>query len=309
MANDAEDSAASALIAAMREARDVPAVMKSRLAALRAVDPDVYVIAFEGIDDKTVYYHWIKQIAAFFVYEPFVCKGKTKVLQFKKMLEQDLGGLNYRVLYVIDRDFDDLSGYDDAEEIFMTEAYSFENYLVNEHVLDELLKNELHCHSEPACRTEVRQLFKTLYSDFLNATEHLNFRIFVAQKCGIRRAQDLPKTLSKIATVSLTSVTPVQEPVCAQVVLDREPTDEELKKLRAEFVVLNPKDRYRGKFALMFFCKWLGLLATDRNDASSSLFKGLDCDGLIAKRQFTLDSLAARAPHPPGLREFVLSAS
>ena len=92
MANDVESFAASALIESMRDAREVPAVMKSQLAALRAVDPEVCVIAFEGIDDKTVYYHWIKQIVPKFVYEPFVCKGKAKVLQFKKMREQDLAG-------------------------------------------------------------------------------------------------------------------------------------------------------------------------------------------------------------------------
>lgn len=39
-----------------------------------------------------------------------------------------------------------------AEELFMTHTYSFENYLVNESVLEELLKNELHCHAEPICK-------------------------------------------------------------------------------------------------------------------------------------------------------------
>ncbi len=306
MVNDAEGVVACALIESMRHAREVPAVMKSRLAALRAVDPDVCVIAFEGIDDKTVYYHWIKQIVPAFVYEPFVCKGKTKVLQLKKMLEQDLGGLSNGVLYVIDRDFDDLCGHQSAEELFMTQTYSFENYLVNESVLDELLKNELHCHAEPTCRANVRQLFRTQYTDFLSVTKDLNFRVFVAKKCRIQREKDLPKTLSRVAAVSLSSVTPAQDPVCEQVVLAREPTAEEYAALNVEFVNLNPADRYRGKFALMFFCHWLGLLAKDRNHASSELFDGLDCDGLVARQQFTLDSLAARAPHPPGLREFVL---
>lgn len=304
--NDVDEVAACALIKSMRDAREVPAVMKSRLAALRAVDPDVLVIAFEGIDDKAVYYHWIKQIAPAFVYEPFVCKGKTKVLQLKKMLEQDLGELSNGVLYVIDRDFDDLCGHQSAEELFMTQAYSFENYLVNEVVLEELLKNELHCHAEPTCRANIQQLFRTQYTDFLSATKDLNFRIFVAKKCCIQREKDLPKKLSRVATVSLSTVSPVQDPVFEQVVLAREPTAEEYAALDVEFANLNPADRYRGKFALMFFCHWLCLLARDRNHASSELFKGLDCDGLVARPQFTLDSLAAKAPHPPGLREFVL---
>lgn len=306
MTNDVESAAACALLKSMRDAREVPAVMKSRLAALRAVDPDVCVIAFEGIDDKAVYYHWIKQIVPTFVYEPFVCKGKVKVLQLKKMLEQDLGGLSNGVLYVIDRDFDDLCGHQSTEELFMTQTYSFENYLVNENVLDELLKNELHCHAEPACREGVRQLFRKQYSDFLRVTKDLNFRVFVAKKCQIQRERDLPKTLSRVATVSLSSVMPAQDPVCAQVVLAREPTEEEYVELDVDFSNLNPEERYRGKFALMFFSHWLGLLAKDRNNALSILFTGLDRDGLVARQQFTLDSLAARAQHPPGLREFLL---
>ena len=306
MANDVESFAASALIESMRDAREVPAVMKSQLAGLRAVDPEVCVIAFEGIDDKTVYYHWIKQIVPKFVYEPFVCKGKAKVLQFKKMLEQDLGELSKGVLYVIDRDFDDLCGHQSAEELFMTQTYSFENYLVNESVLDELLKNELHCHAEPICREGVRQLFLKQYSEFLSITKDINFRVFVAKKCRIQREKDLPNSLSRVATVSLSSVTPAQEPVCTQVILAREPTAAEYAELDEEFANLNPKERYRGKFALMFFGHWLGLLAKDRNNASSTLFMGVDRDGLVARQQFTLDSLAARAPHPPGLREFLL---
>jgi len=306
MTNDVESVATCDLIESLRSARDVSAVMKSRLATLRAADPEVCVIAFEGIDDKTVYYHWIKQIVPEFVYEPFVCKGKTKVLQLKKMLAQDLGELSNGVLFVIDRDFDDLCGHQSADELFMTEAYSFENYLVNESVLDEVLKNELHCHAEPACREGVRQLFSTQYTGFLNATKELNFRLFVAKRCRIQRVSDLPKKLGRVANVSLSSVTPVQEPVCAQAVLAREPTEQECAELSADFLNLNPKQRYRGKFALMFFCHWLGLLAMDRNNPSSTLFSGLDCDGLVARQRFTLDSLAARAPHPPGLREFVL---
>lgn len=306
MMSDSADAAAYGLIEMMKEAREVPAVMKSRLVALRAVDPDVCVIAFEGIDDKAVYYHWIKQIVSTFVYEPFVCKGKAKVLQLKKMLEEDLGGLKTGVLYVIDRDFDDLCGHQSAEELFMTQAYSFENYLVNESVLDEILKNELHCHAEPICREKIRQLFQKQYSDFLTITKNLNFRIFVAKKYQIQREKKLPATLSRIAAVSLSSVTSADECIYEQVALAREPTSEESKNQCVDFDALYPEDRYRGKFALMFFYQWLALLAKERNDPTSKLFEGLDREGLVARQQFTLDSLAARAPHPPGLREFVL---
>lgn len=36
------------------------------------------VFAFEGVDDKTVYYHWIKSLSPELTYEFFVCKGKER---------------------------------------------------------------------------------------------------------------------------------------------------------------------------------------------------------------------------------------
>ena len=101
-----EVSEGKALIQTMRDARDVPAVLKSKLTVLRSVAPEIAVFAFEGIDDKTVYYHWIKQIAPGLFYEPLVCKGKTKVLALRELLDRDKGTLKKNVYFFIDHDFD-----------------------------------------------------------------------------------------------------------------------------------------------------------------------------------------------------------
>lgn len=292
-------------IQGLKEARDVGVVLKSKLASFRSMDPDVLVFVFEGIEDKSVYYAWIKRIDSTLVYEPFPCGGKGQLLKLKDQLERDKSELASKVFFFMDRDFDDYRGENESEELFMTQAYSFENYLVNQDVLEELLKNELHCHAEPSCRAGVVDLFGKLYADFLAVTRDINFRIYISKKCDIRRVQDLPQKINKIAKVSLSTVLPSDNDLKALVSLEREPREEEIATHLTEFEALDAATRYRGKFALMFFRTWLAHLAADRNSEQSVHFAGVSREGLRARDYFELDSLAGKASLPDGLERFV----
>ena len=289
----------------IKSARDVGAVLKSKLASFRSMDPDVLVFVFEGIEDKSVYYAWIKRVDPDLVYEPFPCGGKGQLLKLRDQLERDKGGLASKVFFFMDRDFDDYRGDGESEELFMTQAYSFENYLVNQGVLEELLKNELHCHAEPACRIGVVDLFGRLYEDFLTITRDINFRIYISKKCDIRRVEDLPQKINKIANISLSAVKPSDNDLKALVSLEREPLEQEIAAHKDEFESLDAATRYRGKFALMFFRTWLAHLAADRNSEESVHFAGVPREGLRARAYFELDNLAGKAGLPDGLELFV----
>lgn len=304
--NDAAiEGAEDSFIEELRDARDVPAVLKWKLVSLRAAAPDVCVFAFEGVEDKVVYFHWIRRIAPDFIYEPFVCSGKGKVLQLKEMLERDLGGLGRDIYFFIDRDFDDMRGHAASDSIFMTQVYSFENYLVSEIVLEELLKNEFHCHAEPICRTKLIDLFTRQYADFLQITKECNFRLFVARKFRIEQTSTLPNRISSLAEIALDAIKPGKATLEAQIPLAREPSEEENRSLDASFQELQPRLRYRGKFALMFFRKWLEFVAADRNSNASTMFKEMAGDGLRAQVPVSLDSMAARSEIADGLTEFI----
>lgn len=292
------------MIRELRDAREVPAVMKLKLVTLRS-NSSICVFAFEGPEDKVVYFHWVKRAAPEFVYEPFLCNGKEKVLQLREMLERDQNGLSKDVYFFIDRDYDDLRGQAPSDTLFMTDAYSFENYLVSEGVLEELLKNELHCHAEPICRGNVIDLFRRQYEKFLTLTRAVNFRIFIARRCKIERLRELPDRINALARIALNDVDAPAEPLEPKVLLQREPTPIEIAALEAEFNALNPAMRYRGKFALMFFRTWLQHLIDDRNHESSILFGQLSEDALRARGPISLDSMAARSAMPKGLHEFI----
>jgi hypothetical protein len=118
------------------------------------------------------------------VYEPFPCGGKRQVLEFREMLRRDLGNLASRVYFFIDRDFDEYRGFQpDPATTFATDQYSIENYLVTRQVLEELLKDEFHCHAEPEVRSACLDVFDERLSQFLAATK-------VAQLSSLHREKE-----------------------------------------------------------------------------------------------------------------------
>lgn len=292
-------------LAELVSARDAPAVMKVRFANLRANYSGV-VLVFEGVDDKAVYFHWIRQINAELVYEPFLCQGKAQVLQLFDAMERDVTGMGAGVLYFVDRDFDDLQGRAGSASLFMTESYSIENYLVATNVLENLLRVEFHCHGHPDLRRRIVEQFERVYDDFLDVTCPINRRIYVARRFSIRQQRDLPDRLSRIAAVSIDGVAATGDAPDEVVQLVREPSKEELALGEIEFAqVQERRSRYRGKFAILFFRGWLSHLLQDRNSPNPVLFQGDFEDGLVARGPFNCDVLAAKRDAPIELVRFV----
>ena len=295
-----EDHAAEAedrYLKEMKEARDVSAVFKLKLISLRASDPQVIVFVFEGVDDKKVYFHWVRRISTELSYEAFVCGGKGKLLKFLATLRRDRSNAASGVYFFMDRDFDDHRVEAPGPELFMTQTYSFENALVGEQVVDELLRGELHCHAEPACRADVVAIFRTQYEAFLASTRDVNFRLFVARKLGIE-VDTLPSKINLLAKVELDSVAPSGAPLDEIVPLATEPSEEQMIERRPEFEALDPRTRYRGKYALLFFLRWVRLLIADRNDPNSHFFAALQGGEFKAGGEVSLDI-------PAGLQAFV----
>lgn len=284
--------------------RDSAARQKIKLAEFRAKYPEGVIFSVEGVDDKQVYFHWIRQVAPSLQYEMHICGNKDDALKLLDALRRDKTDLAKDVYFLLDGDFDGLKGREPGSEIFLTRAYSIENYLVCGDVLDDILKVELHCHGEPQCRAEVISTFQKVYAKFLEATKSLNFRIYIARRANIRQVQSLPTRLSEIAVVALLDVTASHVPVSESVVLEREPTAEEIERHKPDFDSLIPESNYRGKFALVFFQRWLSLLVGDRRSDQSRLF-GAAGNSHSPTNNFTLDMMASRSKPPRELQAFL----
>ncbi len=289
----------------MQQARGRVAVLKLKLTQMRARCGSDPIFVVEGPDDKIVYSAWIRRIRLDLRYEYMECNGKLQVLRLRAAVHRDLGSLREGVYFFVDRDFDDLQGEDDDDHTFMTESYSVENYLVGTDVLDDILRVELHCNGQPEIRDRICQLFQTVYSQFLEETKEVNRRLFLSKTLSIDRKGSFPNRINHIAVVHIDRVEAQVRQPYEIIELQREPTVEECLLHNGNFDSLEPTERYRGKFALLFFNKWLELLADDYSSVGSKYFSELDRNARARRQEIVTGSLAARSGFPPGLEEFI----
>ncbi|MGN8113316.1 DUF4435 domain-containing protein [Labrys sp. 22185] len=297
------------LVERAKKARETSAALKIQLINLRQKIPQRLIFVFEGKDDVTAYMHWIKRIDSKISFEPFVCNGKRNVLSLRSSVQRDTDDLADGVYFYIDRDFDDSAGAELGTDIFMCEAYSIENYLVNEEVLEELLKDELQCHGFPEAREEIIRQFSKVYREFLSVTCDLNFYLYCGKKLGSDLANSVPDKINKIVAVSLDGVAELDPPVEKAIEAAIKSHAQFSDGLRADFELMDPPMRFRGKFSLMFFFRWLELLARERIDRLTALTASLSPVTRTRFSQINIGTMAARSAIPKGLAEFAKAAN
>lgn len=296
----------------LKKARSSRTVVKTEFAAKISCIPDgVFIFAFEGVADKLAYYYWLKSVGFLMAYESYTCDGKIGVLKLYDSLVNDRTGLGERVWYFIDKDFDGLAGRVSNGRIFVTDKYSIENYVVDSQLLNDMLCVDFHCHGLSAVRLAVLEIFFSVYGKFLQITKELNFKIYLGKKLGQIRSDELPKGINQLAIVDLCEVRPLPGSGCLSdlVTLAEEPNSTDLEKFREQFDLLMPESDYRGKFALLFFLKWLSLLREDRLSQNPKIFKDIPAPSFAVKGGFSFEGLIAKANPPAGLKDFLALVS
>lgn len=297
-----------AAVEAMRAARMRPSVLKIELATLRSAVPDNAVFAFEGDDDKIIYRQWVQRVRHDLTYVSFPCRGKGPLLELRASLQRDKTGLSQGVFFFVDRDFDDLRGQSQGDDIFITDTYSIENYLVDPSVISAALEIEFHCHDAPALRQQLVAQFQETYDAFLTQTEEVNRRLFKARRAGID-IKPLPKSITKLAKVGVRTVDKGTEEPDAVVVYEKEPSALSFEGLDDQFDALDARLRYRGKFALLFMQKWLRELAAEASSDTRGCFAHLKSKSAVRVAELTLTGFSSRSPLPTGFGEFIDSTS
>jgi hypothetical protein len=282
----------------LKKARGVSAVTKMRLMRIRQHDPSIFVFVFEGDDDKIIYAQWLTRISPRLKYEPLPCEGKRNVLAFRDNLLKDESGLRTSVLFFIDRDFNDLCGRKNENDIFMTDCYSVENYLVSERVLEALLTTGFHCESYPVVRAKLLCFFSALYLEFLSVLKEVNFRIFIARKKQIEILNE-KQNLSKLFTPIYLEKIGVSSKAAHEIVeLKDSVSEEEYSRLRKKFDKLDPRKRYRGKFCLAFFNTWINALKTEWKSTDSTLLSEITERRPIREQEFHVGNFASKSDLP-----------
>ena len=292
-------------VAAQIAAKTHSPVAKVKLLNMRSAYPTGLILAVEGNDDKVVFSHWIARVAPGLEYEFLVCGGKREVRRLKNALHRDLNGLSKDVKLIVDRDFDDLSGFDDISDVLALERYSIENFLAESSVIDLTLRVAFPCDGQPALRSSICAMFAEDYANFLHASRAMNRRIFVGRRLA-RPIDDLiPRTIDSMAAIALGSVQAIEYDPEEMIPFPDCENEDLLTQLSEEFDALDPAHRYRGKFAIKFLTKWLEQLAREFRDPKLGLFGLLGGEDRINHQEFALGLLASRSSVPTGLAAFL----
>lgn len=289
----------------LRRERSNASVLKVDLARLRERHRCRLVIVLEGKDDLPVYETWIKRISATFDWEPLLAKGKGKALQFRELLQRDRTGMGTCTYFIVDHDYDGMRRYAPGDDAFVLPAYSVENYLVHESVLDSYLRTELRVIGQPDVRQKVLEIFMHVRAQFI---------ALVKAKCEqLYGARNEPVGNVIIGDVAST-VRMFDEQVSAQsgpwlddLVVTESPVSEEgLARGRAFLEQGDLPLWIRGKFLLDFFKDFCEILYQDRKSDRPVLFGEKVADQSLSPAGLDMRSLAAKAPIPDGLREMLL---
>jgi hypothetical protein len=135
----------------------------------------------EGRDDVAVYDIWIKLAVGTFVWEPLVAHGKEGVLAFRDLLLRDKMKLLPCTFFIIDHDYDGTRNRVVDDRVFVLPAYSIENYLVTERVLEAFLKISLEVHGGVLARRRALEKFEELRCQFSKLIEPCCAKLFGAK--------------------------------------------------------------------------------------------------------------------------------
>lgn len=101
---------------------------------------------FEGNDDESFYINFIDNLLPKgFSRKIYHCKGKEKVYDNFSQLDWTYYNKN-RILFFVDKDFSDILSkiYPIDSNIYVTDYYSIENYLVSEYMIERMFKEFCH---------------------------------------------------------------------------------------------------------------------------------------------------------------------
>ncbi|MFI8666948.1 DUF4435 domain-containing protein [Qipengyuania sp. NPDC077410] len=290
------------LVRRLKAKKDSLAVTQLQLLKFRSVSGTAPIFVFEGVTDRRVWGQWIFRADHNLKYEPYVCDGKREARKISKVLKRLVGNAGQFRIFV-DRDFDDLDGFEAKEYCFYTDRYSIENYLVSGDLIERILRDDFGCGGKPALRQTIADQLAIDFKAFIELMAQINCRLYVAKKCNISRVAILPKGLNEVIDIDFSAVTPKNYRLEVQVDLYREPSFMAAKYLEAEFGQLDGTIRYRGKFVAQFLTKWFEGLFSRFRDNRTPFSENADINARNPEINIAL--LASRSDMPEGLHAFL----
>lgn len=297
----------NSLIEEARKARSSPATLKIKLSQFRSRFQENPILILEGTDDVGPYETWVNRITASSKLKLLPGNGKGQLLGLRSLLDKDETGLRDRVFFVVDRDFDDLLGQTPGHDIFCTDRYSVENYVIGREVVSSLLCDEFRLEEGSQEFQHAMHLYENVFQQLIDAIKRINLRIYCCRRSRVRLVKQIPE-VRKFVKIHLDKI---EVNFCDQVLDDElalaSPIESEVvESLMREFDKLDPKFRHRGKFFFQFLVAWIEKLADEARTPTGVIFKTKQ-NIKFSSSSITLRSLATRSDLPIGLREYIES--
>lgn len=219
---------------------------------------DIYLF-FEGKDDPSFYLPLLRnKYNGTGSLRPFQCNGKSTVLSLIPRISAHIDK-QWRALFFVDKDIDDLLGTPTAgsHNLFVTQHYSIENYLVTEEMLDAVWQEILHLPLSDTRLDLIKKKYLEQYERFLRVSRVIMAWVMWARMGGLEPALkniNLSKSISIDDNFDLAiSSYLLREIHDASGCSAPHPNIFSLRKYLERLRSLEPKHYIRGKFELWFF--------------------------------------------------------
>lgn len=292
-------------VAQARARRDSSSVVLSKFLAIRAQAPELPVAVIEGKDDVGVWSVWFARSGYNGPIELLPGGGKDKVFELRGRISRSKRVAESKVIYIIDRDYDDWKGNEERNDTFMTDRYSIENYFVCDRVVDHILNTSFHCAGDLSCKVEIIKSFNNCLVSYQNSSKLTHLHTFIKRKMNDRSSQSLPDRFRDI--VQLVGKLDFEEIDVSdlKVNLPEGLDSAVIGQFTAEFEALPFVERARGKFHRVFMEYYFSVLQSEKLKADRSLFPKDKNEGHFKYSAFNIVECAGVSPMPLDLVEFV----
>lgn len=296
-------------------ARD-PIVILHKFNKLRSREPERLVLVVEGDEDPIFYSVVAERCGMNEKFLSLVAGGKDLVLGFRQLLKASVEAKRGKgVAFAVDRDFDDLKGFNSGPELYCTPTYSIENIACSSEAIRALLYNEFKLHDPDLIGDldKIMGLYEQVTASFAQEFRDINLLIYFGrtesfQRCGaaIRDIDDTPNRLFTLHAETLAVTCAFKGDAAAEIVkFTSEVRLSDAMPVATKFDSLEPRTRWRGKFWLALLVRITSILLEDRNSANPRFFsRGRGKVRLNVATDSVFRLLASACEVPPCMRTF-----
>lgn len=293
-------------VAEARERREASSVLFTRLLDIRNDHPDLPIAAIEGSDDIGVWSIWFDRANFRDAFELLPCKGKKRVFELREIVSRSKRITSDKIVFIVDRDYDELAENSPSPNTFMTDMYAIENYFLRPRVIMQILDACFACAGDRNQKLRILDLFRSAFSSYQDASVTTHVNTFIFRKLRINAGISLPDKLKDILNIDEDFKFSALSEADVKIKIPNTADMAEVKRLEDEFFSLSFEERGRGKYHKLFLLHFFQSLQKERDQDNRVIFTAEKAKADFKFSGIALYEHAALSYLPAGLEDFLL---